>query len=757
MNNQFKQLLNTILVNINNGNFDKSKLLLTYALDINPKNYEVLSLMGYVCAIQKNLEEAEDYLNRALAINPNDAVAIFNLANLLSEHNKFEESIKLLERAENLYPTKSNLYHLHAKCLAGTGRVSESFSFYQKSLNLSLSLEILFEFCNLLVKNGFIEEAISQYDYASVAHPNRSELYINKGILLHKLRRFNQAINEYDKAIKINPNLADAWSNKGVTLSELRLSEEAKLHFEEAINLRSDYAEAWANLGASLIDLHHYDEALVSLDNAVSLRKNFPEVYGSKALAYRLSKNYYKSAEFYLLAYDQATHDNFYLGQALHQLMLCCDWAKFDEISKKIEDGIKLGERVAEPFGYQAVSFSEANLFKCANIFCSALFPPNLINLKKFKHEKIRVGYLCGEFRQQATSILLSRVWELHDQSKFEIYAFDTVGGDGSNYRKRIENSFSKILDISKKSTQDISNLITAHEIDILVNLNGYFGHIRQDVFAMRPAPIQVNFLGFPGTLGCEYIDYLIADKIVIPEISKQWYSEKIIYLPNSYQANDDDRKISSKIYSRIDQGLPDNSFIFCCFNNTYKITPGIFDIWMRILNSVQNSVLWLLESNEHSTINLKKEAIKRGVNENRIIFAKRLSIDEHLSRHRLADLFLDTIPYNAHTTASDALWSGVPVLTCLGSTFPGRVSSSLLHAIGLPELIAPSLTEYETMAIDLAKNPHKLSTIRLKLQENSKIFPLFNSNLYTQNLEAAYKKMYEIYSSDMPPESFCV
>ena len=340
MNNQFKQLLNTILVNINNGNYDKSKLLLTYALDINPKNYEVLSLMGYVCAIQKNLEEAEDYLNRALAINPNDAVAIFNLANLLSEHNKFEESIKLLERAEYLYPSKSNLYHLHAKCLAGIGRVSESFNFYQKSLNLSLSLEILFEFCNLLVKNGFIEEAISQYDYASVAHPNRSELYINKGILLHKLRRFNQAINEYDKAIKINPNQADAWSNKGVTLSELRLSEEAKLHFEEAINLRSDYAEAWANLGASLIDLHHYDEALVSLDNAVSLRKNFPEVYGSKALAYRLSKNYYKSAEFYLLAYDQATHDNFYLGQALHQLMLCCDWAKFDEISKKIEEGV---------------------------------------------------------------------------------------------------------------------------------------------------------------------------------------------------------------------------------------------------------------------------------------------------------------------------------------------------------------------------------------------------------------------------------
>jgi len=351
---------------------------------------------------------------------------------------------------------------------------------------------------------------------------------------------------------------------------------------------------------------------------------------------------------------------------------------------------------------------------------------------------------LCGEFRNQATSILMTRVWELHDKSKFEIFGFDNGWDDGSDYRERIEKAFSYIFDISKTSDAEVVRLIQENEIDILVNLNGFFGEVRQQVFAYKPAPIQVNYLGFPGTIGIKYMDYIIADKVVIPEESKIHYVENIAYLPNSYQANDDQRKISNRKFSREELGLPEDAFVFTCFNNYYKITPPIFDSWMRILSRVQGSVLWLLADNPTAKGNLIKEANARGIDSSRLIFAERMPIAEHLARHHLADLFLDTLPYNAHTTCSDALWAGLPVLTLMGSTFPGRVAASLLCAVGLSELITNTHNEYEALAIELATNPKQLEEIKLRLSINRLSTPLFNTPLFTKNLEAAYIKMVE-------------
>jgi predicted O-linked N-acetylglucosamine transferase (SPINDLY family) len=351
----------------------------------------------------------------------------------------------------------------------------------------------------------------------------------------------------------------------------------------------------------------------------------------------------------------------------------------------------------------------------------------------------------------------MTRVWELHDESKFEIFAFDNGWDDGSEYRQRITGAFSKIFDVSGLSDLDAAKLIQQNEIDVLVNLNGFFGFARQGVFSYKPAPIQVNYLGFPGTMGIKYMDYIIADKVVIPEESKNFYVEKLVYLPNSYQANDDLRKISDIKFSKVELGLPRDAFVFACFNNNYKITPTIFDSWMRILSLVQGSVLWLLADNPIAKDNLIKEALVRGIDSCRLVFAERMSLPEHLARHSQADLFLDTLPYNAHTTCSDSLWAGLPVLTLMGHTFPGRVSSSLLIAMGLGELVTHTQEEYEALAVELALNPKKLAYIKCKLEANRLTAPLFDTPLFTKNIEAAYIKMMERYHADLEPDHIAI
>jgi predicted O-linked N-acetylglucosamine transferase (SPINDLY family) len=315
-----------------------------------------------------------------------------------------------------------------------------------------------------------------------------------------------------------------------------------------------------------------------------------------------------------------------------------------------------------------------------------------------------------------------------------------------------MKNAFKEMIDISQMTDLEVVKLIQDLNIDILVNLNGYFGEGRQNIFASHPAPIQVNYLGFPGTLGAEYMDYLIADPIVIPSTSRQYYVEKIAYMPHSYQANDSKRIISEKQFTRAELGLPEAGFVFCCFNNNYKITPETFNSWMRILKTVEGSVLWLIQDNVPAEENLKAEALKRGVSPDRIIFAKRLPLPEHLARHKLADLFLDTLPYNAHTTASDALWAGIPVLTLLGNTFPGRVAASLLHAVGLPELVTKTSQEYEQRAIELARDPMALKSLKERLLENRMLKPLFDTPLFAKNLESLYGQMVERHEAHLAP-----
>jgi predicted O-linked N-acetylglucosamine transferase (SPINDLY family) len=685
--NHYDDLMKSIVTYMHDGNFDQAKLKLLYILSYQPKNFDALSLLGFIYGVQNNHLDAKNTLIKALKVKPKDEIVLINLAKSLYELNEVNEAIKLLINSEKIYPNRSIFFHLHAKCLIRLGRNNDSIEYFNKAIKLDPTPELFTDFGNTLSELLCYEDALVCYDAAVDLQPSHYEALLGKGNVLHKLKRDKDAIIYFDRTISLEPNCLEAWANKGAILQE-----------------------------------HFPDEA------AKCYLKSF-----------ELSKN----------------NGNFFLGRAHHQLMLCCDWTDYLKFTTLIDRNIIDGYKSAEPFGYQGIARSEALLYKCAQLFCEEKYPAKFSLDTSFKHvhDKIRVGYLCGEFKEHATSILLTGVWELHDKSRFEIYAFDNGGADKSALRIRIEKAFNKIIDISNKSDLEVLQLMQALEVDILVNLNGYFGKARQGVFSHKSVPIQVNYLGFPGTTGSNYIDYLIADKIILPESSRQYYSEKIAYLPNSYQANDYKREMSNHKLSKPEQGLPEDAFIFCCFNNSYKITPEIFDGWMRILKATNNSVLWLLDYAPTVSDNLKTEAAIRGVDKSRIIFGKKMPLEHHLARHNLADLFLDTLPYNAHTTASDALWTGLPVLTCLGSTFPGRVASSLLTAIQLPELITTTQEEYETLAIELAMNPKKLEIIKLKLAKNRLTAPLFDTPLFTKNLEAAYIKMYERYQAELLPE----
>ncbi len=347
----------------------------------------------------------------------------------------------------------------------------------------------------------------------------------------------------------------------------------------------------------------------------------------------------------------------------------------------------------------------------------------------------------------------MAELFELHAHDRFEIIAFDNGWDDGSDIRRRIREAFDEIVDIARMGDREAAVAVRSREIDILVSLNGYFGDARQGVFAHRPSPVQVNYLGFPGTLGADCIDYLIADATVIPDASREHYCEKIAYLPDCYQANDRKRAIADRTFSREELGLPESGFVFCCFNNAYKITPSVFDGWMRILGRVPGSVLWLLEDDPAAARNLLKGAGTRGIAPERLVFAARLSTPEHLARHRAADLFVDSLPYNAHTTASDALWAGLPLLTRIGTTFPGRVAASLLRAIDLAELVTTTQEEYEALAVELATHPQRLAQIRSKLEHNRSTAPLFDTPRFTRNIEDLYVQMVERHRAGLPPE----
>jgi len=600
-------------------------------------------------------------------------------------------------------------------------------------------------------------EASKLIDKAIKINPNQANAYYDQGTIFHQLEKFKLALKSFNKAIKINPKYARAYYNRGNTYRKLKKYESAIESFKEAIEIDPNDFEAYNNCGNLFFELGKYELAVQNFNKAIKINPTYADGYYNLAnILYELGQ-LENSIDNYNKAIKINPRLDFLLGKIIYIRSRICDWQFIDKdkniLKKKIlERGI--GTQPMSTLSlYDSPSLQKIN----AENFVNEKFPLSnsfgSIRRKKLR-KKIRIGYYSADFYNHVMSHLLVNLFELHDKSVFEIFGFSFGPEKNDEMRQRIFNTFDKVVNIKFKSNNEIVKLSRDLKIDIAIDLMSFTGHNRFGIFVEKCAPIQINFLGYPGTSGSKCIDYILADKIIIPEKFKKYYSEKIIYMPNSYKLDHPSRKVSEKIFTREDLDLPKNGFVFCSFNKTYKITPNVFDIWMKILKQVKGSVLWLLEDNLTATNNLKLEANKRDVDDKRIIFAKRMNMADHFARHRAADLFIDTLPYNAHTTASDGLWVGLPFLTLVGDTFASRVGASMLNAIGLPELITYSENEYKNKAIEIAKNPILLRAIKKKLEKNKFSKPLFNVKLFTKNIESAYTKIYKNYIKNQKIEN---
>ena len=650
--------------------------------------------------------------------------------------------------------------HLLGVALHQQGRDEEAVASIERALAVESRDPAAHSNLALALRNlGRLDEALASLDRALALRADHVQALNNRGNVLRAMNRPTEALASYDRALAIKPGHLGALRNRGDMLLETNRPEEALKTFDRLLALQPRDAAAWNLRGIALGDIGRHDDAIASYDRALAFAPELAEAQFNRGSAFLDLKRYAAAADAFGELVARAPDHPLARGQWLHAKMLACDWSQLEALAEATMQDVRAGRPSAEPFGFQAIATSPADLKRCAEVFARSRFPAAapIWRGERYDHRRIRIGYLSGEFREQATSMLMAGLFERHDRERFELFAFDNGFDDRSPLRRRIERAFGSIIDISAESDAAAAAIVRSREIDILVNLNGYFGRHRQGVFAHRAAPIQVNYLGFPGTLGADYVDYLIADTVVIPPGDEHHYTEHIVRLPDSYQANDPARAIAARAQTRNGAGLPETGFVFCCFNNNYKVTPGVFEVWMRLLRRVEGSVLWLFEDNADAARNLRIEAQRRGVQASRLVFAKRLPPDEHLGRHRFADLFVDTLPYNAHTTASDALWAGLPLITVRGTTFPGRVATSLLLAAGVPELVTEDLAQYEALAFDLAANPERLAAIRDRIAANRDRCALFDADRFRRNIEAVYVTMWRRWMDGQPPASFDV
>ena len=603
------------------------------------------------------------------------------------------------------------------------GRIAEAEALYRKIISEDpKNFDALHMLGIVCFGSGKTQDADKFFRAALSIDSGFPPCHVNYGFYLLKQKRFKDAIESFDKALALFPNFGEAWLGRGNAFRDLKRYDDAFAAYSKAIALNPKIAEAYAGSGNLLARLGRYDEAIAAYDRALALRSDL----------------------------------GFVESERLHCKLCICDWNNFSVEYQHLIGSIKDRKARAQPFHFLNISSSAREQLDCAKSWIASEFPAAdkpLWQGEVYQHEKIRVAYVSADFRQHATAYLAAGMFEHHDRSRFEITAVAIGADDKSEMRERLKGSFNHFIDATNWTDDEIAGQIKKAEIDLLIDLKGFTQDARTGIFARRPAPIQVNYLGYPGTMGADYMDYLIADQTVVPQSHQAYYAEKLVYLPDSYQANDATRAISEKSFTRTELGLPEKALIFCCFNNNYKIVPEVFASWMRILSRVKDSILWLLEDNAKAGSNLKIEAVARGIDAGRLVFAKRVPLPDHLARHRCADLFLDTLPVSAHTTASDALWAGLPVVTRIAETFAARVAASLLTAIDLPELITSTPQAYEALSIELATNPERLTSIREKLARNRLTKPLFDTRRFTRYVEAAYTAMYQRYQAGFPPD----
>ena len=728
------------------------------ALSINPKSEKIYLNKAVLFVKLKKYSEAIDCINNAIQLKPDFIEAWINKGKTLHDLLRYEDAINSFDQAILLDPCISMAWVNKGLTLFQLKRFDEAFEHYEKAIQLKPDFAEAWCYKALLLHELKIHhEAIEHYEKAIQLKPDFTEAWINISFSYFCLKRYENSLACAEHALQLNPDLADAWNNRGNALHGLKRYSEALVCYEKALQLKPDLVDAWTNRGNSFYNLAYYEEALTHHEKAIQLKPDFAAAWRNKALVLNDLKRFDEAVAHYQQALSLDPSIDWAHGDLLHTKMRICDWSNFSSSLEKLSSEVEAGNKSTAPFILLALTDNGLLHKKCSEIYCKSVHPfePELGPIsKRIKKNKICIGYFSADFRDHAVSRLIAELFELHDKNKFEIiaFSFSFSDEDKSQIRLRLKQAFDKFIDVSNMSDLEVTKLSRELGVDIAVDLGGFTTHSRTDVFAYRAAPIQVSYLGYLGTMGSNFIDYLVSDFKIIENSMIDYYSEKIIRIP-SYQVNDRKKPIASKEFSRQELGLPENGFIFCCFNNNFKILPTTFDGWMRILNNVEGSVLFLFADNQIIENNLRSEAEIRGISSNRIIFCKFLPPPEYLARFKICDLFLDTFPYNAGTTASDALWAGLPVLTLIGQSFASRVAASLLYAIGLPELVTTTQSEYESLAINLATDTKKLANIKKILSKNRLNTPLFDTPLFTRHIENAYCQIYERHQANLSPD----
>jgi len=740
------------------GKLEAAEEVYRHILILHPKHFDSLQLLGIIFLQTGNYLQALDFLSKAIQINPSFSSCYYNRGIVLQELHRLDEALSNYDSAISVEADYAEAYFNRGNVLHEMNRLDEALSSYDKAISIQPNFaEFYSNRGNALKKLKRLEEALSSYDQAISIKADYAEVHYNSGIVLQELHRLDEALFSYDKAILIKADFAEAYFNRGDVLKELKRLDEALSSYDQAILIKADYVEVYSNRGLVLQQLHRLDEALSSYDQAISIKADCAEAYSNRGEVLQQLKRFEESLNSLDKAISIKPEIDYILGSYIYTKMYLCDWSDFQPLVNQLSDKIRNNQKTTTPF----ISLSlidDPDLHRQASrIFADNECPVNdLIPIvdKYPLRQKIRIGYFSADFREHPVSYLTAELFELHNRDQFEIIGFSFGPDTQDPLRKRLEKGFDQFLDVKDQTDKQIASLAREMKIDIAIDLAGYTGGARTNIFSMRAAPIQVNYLGYPGTMASNFIDYIIADPILIPQDKQHYYSEKVVYLPETYMINDSRLEPSQKTFSREVFGLLEDAFIFACFNGSYKITPTVFAGWVRILKAVNNSLLWLSNMDKIAIKNLKNKAEEFGIDSDRIIVASSMDLlSDHLKRISLADLFLDTFPYNAHTTCNDALRVGLPVLTLMGESFAGRVAASLLNAVQLPELITTSPHAYETLAIELGTNPEKMGIIKSKLARNLLNSPLYNTKLFTQHIELAYQKMYQRYQDNLTPD----
>lgn len=672
-------------------------------------------------------DEAETLYRRLMDNRPDEAELSYRLAMALAQQGKTIEAEKQLADLLTRQPDLAEAHFQRGNLLAATGQFAEAAVSFAAAVELAPDLlDARVNLGNALQLLKQSEEALAQFDAVIGQQSGLAPVWFNRGNALSDLNRHEDAVASFDRALELDPQLGQALNNKGAALERLNRHQDAINCYRSALQVRPDHGPTYRNLGAALFEARRFEE----------------------------------SVDAYRRALDLDPDQEYLFGALIGAKASLCAWETHAEDTAAVVADVRAGKRAVHPFIFLGLWDRPEDHLACARTWCNHHYPPApkpLWRGERYDHDRIRLAYVSADFHDHPMAYLMSGLFECHDRSKFETMAISFGPPSDGAQRKRFEGAFERFIDVRSQSDMDIARLLRDLEVDIAIDRKGFTRGARPNIFALRPAPVQVSYVAYTGTMAAPYIDYLIADTTVIPAEARPHYSEQIVDLPGCYLPNDGTRPIASPCPKRAELGLPDDGFVFCAFVNSWKITPDIFGLWMRLLRAVDGSVLWLIEHSAATARNLRSEAEARGVSPDRLVFARHIPNAEHLARHKLADLSLDTLPYGAHTTASDSLWAGVPIITCPGAAFASRVTASMLQSLGMAELITGSLEAYEALAVRLARDRDEMARLRHRLAANVETHPLFDTALYCRYLEAAYETMWRRCQDGEGPSGFAV